>query len=154
MSEPFKILIDRLKGGRIEPIDEAYDPSFFGVEEPELRFPSKVNVKGEVYLTDDHLILRLKAKASALMPCAICNQMIQVELKVDDFYHAQPIEEISGAIFDFSEPLREALLIELPKYVECKGGKCPERAILTPYLRPEAAPEKTTHFPFADIDLN
>lgn len=152
MHEPFKILIDRLNKGETQKIDETLEPAFLALNEKELQFPEKVMVKGDAYLTDDHLIIRLKAKTAASMPCAICNEMIRIELNIEDFYHAQPVEEIPSAIFDFSEVLREGLLIGLPQYVECNKGKCPERATLAPYLKPKAREEKTTYFPFADMD--
>jgi hypothetical protein len=78
--------------------------------------------------------------------------MIEKELNVDNFYHTEPTEEIRSAVFDYSDALREALLIELPRTVECNGGKCPERAIITPFMRAEARTDQTTHFPFADLD--
>lgn len=152
MSEPFKIYIDRLKGGHTEKIERSLHPSFLGPEEPELKFPQSVTVKGEAYVSEDHLILRLKAKTVAQMPCAVCNRMIEIELKTDDFTHAQILEEIPGAIFDFSESLREALLIELPRTVECNNGKCPEREVMAAYLRAKAKQDKTTYFPFADME--
>lgn len=152
MSNAFTILIDRLRGGQTQKIEEILDSEFLAIEEPELYFSAPVAVRGEAYLTDDHLILKLKAKAIAMMPCAICNEMIKVELNVEDFYHTQPIQEIPSGQFDFSEALREALLIELPKYIECNGGNCPERATLAPYLRPKEREEKTTYLPFNDID--
>lgn len=144
----FKILIDRLKGGHTHKIEEMVEPAFLGPDEPELRFKTKVFVKGEAYLTDAHLIIHLKAATQVNMPCAVCNQMIDIDLKVDNFYHTEPIEEIPSAVFDFSEALREALLIELPRTVECSGGKCPERATITPYMRSQ----DRTNFPFADMD--
>lgn len=145
----FKILIDRLKGGQTQKIDLREDPRFLGPDEPELKFKSEVTAKGETYLTDEHLIVRLKAATMVLMPCAICNEMIEVKLKVDNFYHTEPIEEIKGAIFDFSEALREALLIELPRTVECNGGKCSGRDFMTPFMK---SMKDRTHFPFADMD--
>jgi len=152
MSEPFKILIDRLKGGHTLKIEELLDPSFLGPNEPELCFHTKVPIKGEAYLTDDHLVLHLKTATKVSMPCAVCNKMIDVELKADNFYHTEPLEEIRGAVFDFTEALREALLIELPKTVECNRGKCPERTIIAPFLRSQERTEKTTYLPFADMD--
>ncbi len=152
MNEPFKILIDRLKKGETQKIEEVLEPAFLALDEKELQFPEKVIVKGDAYLTDDHLIIKLKANTAALLPCAVCNEMIRIELDVDNFYHAQPLEEIPSAIFDFSEVLREDLLIALPQYVECNQGKCPERNLLAPYLKPQAREEKTTYFPFADMD--
>ncbi len=152
MSDSLNILIDRLKGGHSQKIEEGLDPAILGPEEPELRFKGKVNVKGEAYLTDAHLIIHLKADTQIAMPCAVCNQMIDFEIKVDNFYHTEPIEEIPSAVFNYGEALREALLIELPRTVECNGGKCPERALIEPFMRSEARTEKTTHFPFADMD--
>ena len=152
MSDPFVILIDRLKGGHSQKIEGAFSPSFLGTDEPDLRFTNKVIVKGEAYLTDAHLIIHLKASTKVAMPCSVCNQMIETDLKVENFYHTEPVEEIRGAKFEFSEALREALLIELPKTVECNQGKCPERDAMTPYLRSEKRSDKTTHFPFADME--
>jgi uncharacterized metal-binding protein YceD (DUF177 family) len=152
MSEAFKIHIDRLRGGHTLKIEEVLDSAFLDIDEPDLCPSEAVSVKGEAYLTDDHLIVHLKARTKFSIPCAICNEMTQIELNVDEFYHTEPIEAISGAIYDFSEPLREALLIELPKTVECNHGKCPERANLAPFLRSQDRSNKPTHFPFANLE--
>ena len=150
MKESFQILVDRLKGGGTQKIDESFSPAFLQIEEKELRFDAPVAVKGEAYLTENELILHLRASTEAAMPCAICNKMIRTKLKIDDFYHAEPLKDIPGAIFDYREALREGLLIEVPQFVEC-GGKCPERPSITPYLRAEKRAEKT-YFPFKDIN--
>lgn len=144
------ILIDRLKSGQTEKIDQKLDSEFLGPDEAELKFPTPVTVNGEAYLTDDHLIIHLKAETAVLMPCSICNQMIEADLKINNFYQAVPIEEISSAIFDYQDLLREALLLELPRTVECNGGKCPDREVLKPYMHAE----DKTNFPFADLDNN
>ena len=83
-----------------------------------------------------------------MLPCSMCNEMIESDLNVDHFYHAVPTEEIECAIFDYQELLREALLIELPQTVECNDGNCPERAKIAPYMRSSSE----TNFPFKDID--
>lgn len=147
MSEPFKIFIDRLRDGQTQKIEETLEPSFLGPNEPDLLFNGQVQVKGETYLTDTHLIIHLKAQTKVGMPCAICNEIIDVNLKVDNFYHTEGLEEIPSAVFNYSEALREALLIELPRTAECNQGNCPNRESLKPYLHKD-----TTHFPFADMD--
>ena len=76
--------------------------------------------------------------------------MIETELKLDSFYHTEALKEIKGAVFDYSKALREALLLELPKFVECNQGKCSERETLAPYLRSRKT--KDTHFPFAGLE--
>ena len=142
-----KIHIERLSDGKVQKIDEVFDPSFLGPNEAELKFSSKVHVLGEAYVTDAHLILHLKAKTHMEMPCAICNQMIQVELKVNDFYFTQPVQEIPSSLFNYGDVLREALLIELPKTVECKEN-CPERTSIQAFLRGSEHP----HYPFHDLN--
>lgn len=149
----FEILIDRLRNGVTQKIDGAFEPDFLGIQEDELQFPKKIQVSGETYLAEDHLVLRLKASTSAKMPCNVCNRMIEIELKIENFYHTEPLEEIRSGVFNYNEALREALLIELPQYVECNGGKCKERASIAPYMRAKPKDEKT-HFPFADMDIN
>jgi uncharacterized metal-binding protein YceD (DUF177 family) len=152
MNSPFQIWIDRLKSGQSQLINESFTPDFLDIREDELQLNSPVVAVGEAYLTENELILRLKASTRALMPCAVCNQMIQFELSVKDFYHAQPLSEVPSGIYDYQAPLREALLIELPRYVECNQGKCPDRKVIAPYLRSEKKVEENTHFPFSNLD--
>lgn len=153
MTDEFKIYIDRLKGGHTQKIEGTFDPLFLDVEEEELQFEKPVSVRGEVYLTDDHLVIHLTASTYAEMPCAVCNQMVQVALSSHNFYHTEPLSEIPSAIYDFGAPLREALLLELPRTAECNQGHCPSRETLTPYMRTQKRNDQTTYFPFADIDL-
>jgi len=156
MQDVFKIWVDRLGEGRIQKIAGSFAPGFLDIDEKELQFRAPVLVAGEAYLADQHLVIHLKAKTLATLPCAICNEMKPVELKVDNFYHSEAIGEIDGAVFDFSAPLREALLIELPSRFECSEGRCPERASLAPYLQRKATGPKgdgqNRHFPFADLN--
>ena len=153
MSEQsFQIWIDRLKSGGTQLINESFNPDFLDIQEKELQLNAPVIVTGEAYLTENELILRVQASTKAMMPCSICNQMIQIELSVKDFYHAEPTSEIRTGIFDYQTHLREALLIELPQYVECNQGKCPERKIIAPFLRSEKKVKEETHFPFSNLD--
>jgi len=152
MPEPFKIYIDRLRGGNTQVIDASLDPAFLDVQEAELSFPSPVLLKGETYLTDEHLIIHLKASTKTIRPCAICNRAAQADLVVNDFYHTEMIQDIPSAVFDFREVLREALLIELPLVIECNNGKCPERGALAPFIKSKERSENPTYFPFTDID--
>jgi len=145
------VWIDRLKLGSVQKIAETLSPAFLQIQEEQLRFESPVLVQGEAYLSQEQLILRLKASTQAKMPCAICNQMVEIALAVGHFYHTQPTSEIPSGIFDFREPLREALLLEVPQYIECKTS-CPERSTISPYLRPGNPIQQETYFPFKDLD--
>jgi len=152
MLDTFKIWIDRLKEGQTQKIDALLSSDFLDINETDLSFPFPVKVRGEAYLADVHLLLRLNASTRVVMPCSICNQMIEKDLKIVDFYHTEPLEDVRDAIFDFSAILREALLLELPQYVECNSGNCPQREIIAPYLRKKTRAEPDIHFPFADLD--
>jgi DUF177 domain-containing protein len=154
MQEMFKIWVDRLRDGQVERIARSFEPSFLEIDEKELKFLAPVQVNGEAYLADQHLVIRLKARTTATLPCVICNEMTDTELKVDNFYQAVGIEEIHDAVYDFAAPLREALLIELPNYFECRSGNCPERKSLAPYLRLSPKTEEKKNFPFADLEKN
>lgn len=153
MSEQFKIYIDRLKGGGKQLINASLDPSFLEVNEDDLSFPHPVELKGEAYLTDDHLIIYLTASTKAVRLCAICNKPMLTPLQANNFYHTELMKDIPSAIFDFTEVLREALLIELPLIVECNEGDCPEREAIAPFMSSKKRKENPTYFPFTDINI-
>ncbi len=152
MGNPFQIWIDRLKSGQSQTINESLPPDFLDLErEEELRTETPVLVKGKAYLTDSELILHLDASTKVMMPCAVCNKMTQIELAIENFYHTHPLEEIPSGTYDFRTPLREALIIELPKYVECNKGKCPSRKEIDPYLKGKSK-DDNIHFPFSNLE--
>lgn len=154
MDDPFLIYVDRLKGGQIHSISGAFSPEVFEVEESDLQFLHPVEVSGEAYVSDDHLVIHLNGKTKAAMPCSVCNEMIPTEVVAKEYYHTEPLSEIRGAIFNFKEQFREAFLTELPLYVECGNGNCPERSALIPFMRAnkeKETAEKEVHYPFSDL---
>lgn len=156
MSDPFNIYVDRLRDGPTLKIKENFSPDFLDVHETDLSFSDPVAVSGEAYLAEDHLIIHLKIKTTASIPCTICNNPVKFAISIGDFYHAEPLAEIRSPIFNYKEPLREAILIQVPPFTECHEGKCPERESVNKFLKkdqkPDAPPTMTTYFPFADID--
>lgn len=155
MTDEFKIYIERLKAGPkksgVQKIEGLFPSHFLDLQEPELQFHDPVHVKGEAYLTEEHLVIHLSASTHATMPCSICNEMIKAPLKVDRFYHTEPLTDIPSSVYDFGQPLREALLIELPRTIECKPGQCPSRENLAPFMQRDKKPEET-YFPFSNLD--
>ena len=136
MNKEFKIYIDRLRDGETEKISLSVDPSFMGVEERELSFGEPVMIEGETYLAENELVLNLSVKAVARLPCSICNQIVAYPIGVEKFYFTQPLAEIPAHIFDFSDLVREAVLLEVPFVVECNGGNCPSRKEIAKFLAP------------------
>jgi uncharacterized metal-binding protein YceD (DUF177 family) len=158
MESPFKIFVDRLKKEDKLEIHEVVSPDFLDVHEEDLSFQNKVIVDGEAYLAHDELILHLAAEAEALIACAICNERVPTKVHLEAFYHAEPLKQIKGAVFDYQELLRESILLETPEFVECEG-KCPKRKNLKKYLKSEESSlEKTSdaegYKPFSDLELN
>lgn len=145
------IYIDRLKDGHTEKIQEIIDSSFLDIEEEELFFPSNVSVHGDAYLADDHLILHLKAKTEAKIPCSICNELFPYPIDID-FYHTVPLNELDNPIFDYSSTLRDSILLQVPPFAECHGGCCPERNFIHQFLKKEITPQDShVQFPFSDL---
>jgi len=158
MENPFKIFVDRLKKEDKHKIHEVVSPDFLDIHEEELSFHNNVIVDGEAYLAHDELILHLSAEAEALIACAICNEGVPTKVRLEAFYHAEPLDKIKGAIFDYQELLRENILVETPEFVECEGN-CPKRKVLKKYLKSEESSvdkksDPEGYKPFSDLELN
>ena len=152
-----KVYIDRLKDGGEEKLSASISTAFLEIEDSELTFDETLSLSGEAYVTDDHLILRFEAKTCAYVPCSICNSPVKIPILLSNFYHAEPIEEIPSAVFDFSEILREDILIQVPLFAECQNGNCPEREHVKNILKqtPSGQNPASSHsvqFPFSNLD--
>jgi len=145
---PFILYVDRLKNEEVEHISEQVDPSFMDVAEKELVFSDNVYVSGKAYLTDSHVILDLKLKAYAKLPCSICNELFSTPIVIEKFSHAQDLSEVKGAIYSYEDEIRSALLLKLPLYNECSNGNCPERKEISKHFK---KPCSDTHTPFSDL---
>ncbi|MBF5059828.1 YceD family protein [Candidatus Neptunochlamydia vexilliferae] len=146
MKPSFKIYVDRLSNGRTEEIQETLSPDFIDVKEKDLQFHTPVEMEGKAYLAEDHLVIQLKVAAEAIIPCSICNEEVKKKVVVKSFYHTEELENIRGQVYDYGDPLREAILLEVPPYVECEG-KCPKREELKNYFS-----KGDDQFPFADLN--
>lgn len=157
MDDFFKIFVEQLRDGHTESITESFDPAFMDVEERELSFQDKVDFKGSAYLADDTLVIKFDASTKATLLCAVCNQPVKVDITVNDFYSAIPLDEIKGAIYNFKDLLRETILLEIPTFAECEGN-CPRRKEIAKYLKKPPATENSKdtdndgYQPFADFD--
>lgn len=151
MNEPFQIFIDRLHDGVVEAISFEATPDFLSVTEKELKFLDPVEISGEAYLAESELVFRLSVSTMAQMPCSICNQETKYPIQIDNLYYTKPLSEISGHTFDFSEGVREAVLLEVPFVVECNGGNCPERKNIEKFLAPPEHQDEDRWQPFKDL---
>ncbi len=152
----FKIYVDQLRDGHADKINDEVSPQFLEVQEKELVFTDPVKLEGETYLANDDLILHLNIVAFASIPCSICNERVKVEIGLNNFYHAEPLDNITTKVFDFSSIVREAILLEVPAFAECHEGKCPHRKAIEKYIKSEPAQgqprEDEVYRPFADLE--
>lgn len=151
MIKEIKIYVDRLKDGHTEQVNELLDPSVLDIQEQELSFSRAVEVTGEAYLAEDHLVFHFQIAAAADIPCAICNETFSYPLSVD-CYHTEQLEELKSSVFNGTEAIREAILLQVPPFAECHEGKCPERKNISKFLKKEVEkPEPHVQFPFSNL---
>jgi uncharacterized metal-binding protein YceD (DUF177 family) len=152
MTNPqLSILVDRLKKGQSESIDETVSPEFL-VEEKDLKFTSPIVIKGDAYLAEDELVLQLNIETTAQARCSVCNQMKPLDIQVKNLTHLQPLDELKGQKFDFTDVVREAILLEVPFVVECSEGHCPERQNIEKFLAdPKKEDNEEGYRPFKDL---
>ena len=154
MNEKLKIYIDRLSEEKSITIDEAIPSSMLDIEEPFLSFSGLLKINGKTYIASDHLVLQLQINALAQSPCSICNEKVQIPIELKNFYHTEELNQIKGKIYNYLPIIREAVLLEVPDFVECNSN-CKKRAELTQYLKLKSNSGKqqkeNVNFPFANL---
>ena len=149
MKEEYRIYVDRLREGVVEKIKQVCSPEFLDVEEEDVRFEALVMVEGEAYTAEQSLILKVHIETTAIMPCSVCNEDVEVKLNIPSFYHCVPISEIKGNVLDFREVIREDILLETSEFAECNQGNCSKRKEIEKYMGNREEGQK----PFADLEL-
>jgi uncharacterized metal-binding protein YceD (DUF177 family) len=157
MEDLFKIYIDRIKDGEDLELNEQVPPTFLAIDETDLVFAKPISIIGTVGIAGDQLVLQLQAHTEASLPCSICNDSVKFPVAIQDFYHMEQLSDIKYRIFDYSEPLRETILLNVPHFIECNDGNCPDRKMIGKYLsgstqngvEKDKTPE--SHYPFMNL---
>lgn len=139
-----QIFIDRLMNGEEQEIDWDLPSTLLDIKDDKVCFTPEVSVKGRAYLAEDFLIIQVNISAIAILPCIVCNNNVEKPIVIEGFYHAEPVTK--ERIFDFTEKLRDAILLEVPQFFECNNGNCSERKEIEKFLKKEQ-----TRSPFADL---
>jgi DUF177 domain-containing protein len=148
MSDDFKIYIDRLRNEEIDSFKFEIDPSFLDINENELTFDRKILISGKSYLADDNLVIDLNAKTYYNMPCAFCSELIEKFLQIEHFTQVISLDTIKDAIFNFSDILRNEILLNIPQFIECDLNQCKERKNLAKYLKKDP---NEGYYPFKEL---
>lgn len=154
MEDVFKIYIEQLREGREEKIHEKLDPGFLDIHEVGLAFDKPVELRGVAYLAEQELILRWDIRTEALIPCSICNELVEVPVYIQNFYYSEPTSKIKSGVYNFKDLLRETILLEVPTFIECRAGNCPKRQEYQKYLKGQTdqSANEEGYQPFADFD--
>lgn len=158
--DKFKIYIDRLKDGKIETLEEEFSPDFLELQKEDLQFKKSIFLNGEAYIVDNELIIHYNVNSIATLPCVICNNPVEIPLTLENMYHIESIDNIKSGIYFYDKPIREAILLESPKFAECHSGKCPMRSKYADYLgnsqkrAKDKKVEEGYYQPFADLNID
>lgn len=154
MHDQLKIYIESLKTGNEEALSLLVSSDFLEISEKEVSVAPQVSVKGTAYVTGEALILSLDCQTSIYLPCSICNTPTKVEIRTGSFTHSESLSDLPSSVFDYSQIVREELLLLIPHFVECQEGKCPERKELKTFMKEKATQPSQSldvHFPFKDL---
>lgn len=136
VDQNFVVNIDRLKKSKESKvkIDLKVLSSALDLDDPEIAFEHPIQIKGELYIADDKLVMHFDVETIAITNCTICNGDAPSHININNFYHIEDLKDLKKPHYDFSSLIREEILIETPRYAECSGGNCPEREIIKCYL--------------------
>ena len=145
----FKIYIDRLRHENEQEISLTVLPEFLEIAEKELLFDAPINISGKAGMAADFIILRLDITTSCQQVCAICNRLRARLIDLKNVSYNIPVEELRGAVFDYRDLVREAILINTPPFFECNNGHCSERPNIAKYMKKPK--EQEAIFPFRNL---
>lgn len=148
----FSLSIDTLRDGSTQEIHEKQSPDFLHLPEgDEIHFKKEIQIDGEAYIAEDFLIVKLDIHAQVELPCAICNDEFSLPIHIPELIHEEPIKQIKHGVFDYSEIVREAILLEVPFYPQCGSNQCKNRKNVEKYLSKNGHKKDEEHQPFKDL---
>lgn len=149
MSTPLTLYPHQWEEGKKYLIDETVNSDFLNIQEKDLIFKKFIYVSGEASILNETLVLHLSAHTEAYMPCIICNKTTPICLRVENIYYTIDLKSITQSYYDFSELIREEILLTVPQFTECQP-QCPDRSLMIPYMT-KSQPQSDYNFPFQNL---
>jgi uncharacterized metal-binding protein YceD (DUF177 family) len=151
IKESLCVHLDQLQGGETQEIEFNVSPEFLDVQEND-GFLAKhpVQIEGQAYIAEDYLVLDFNIETAITLACALCNTEFELPVELHHFLHEEALKDIKKKKFNFSDVVREAIILEIPFYPLCGGKECLHRGEIEKYLKKENIEE--THSPFADLE--
>jgi len=148
MSDTLCIQIDTLRCGDQIQLDEKVNASFLCLDEcDELKAVSEITVCGKFYRVDRWIGIDARVSVVFCLPCALCNESFECAIELPQWVHEEEIAQLSKGQWDVREPLREAILVEVPFFAQCGGSKCGNFGSIQQFVRSEDG-----ETPFKDLD--
>ena len=148
------VRVDGASGSGEVVFEERLPPSFLDLPpDDEVSAASEIVVSGKAYRASEWIVVEGRVKTSFRLPCAICNEMCEYAVDIRSWEQNIPAKDVVDGVIDLSEPLREAVLIEIPFFAKCGGGTCRNIDDVKRFFRSEEAPEEReeTHQPFLSL---
>jgi hypothetical protein len=146
-----KIYVDCLKHQDEVILDEEISCDVLNIVEKDLQMNAPVHLKGKAYLSENYLIINFSAHTSFKMCCSICNKLTQNTLSIENVYTTIDLNDIKHGIYDFTDDLRDAIILKIPQFQECNNGNCSERKNIEKYFKKTITKQSDNHFPFKDL---
>jgi len=148
MTDELCIQIDDALCGNEIVLDERVDSSLLQLSDhDELTAISEVLVCGKVYRADNWILVDARVSVSFSLPCAVCNEPFEYTVNLPKWVHEEVVRELSGGSWDIREPLREAILLEIPFFAQCGEGGCSNFDSVRKFIRSE----EEMQTPFKDL---
>lgn len=134
MSATCVLFLDDLRREDECPLSLEVDPAILELSEKDEAKPvHPIVLKGTASLLGEFISLRLKVQCTFILPCALCNEPFEYELQAT-IDHQEPVSDIRHRQWNFTEVVREAILVELPFFPQCGGSDCKNRQQIQKYL--------------------
>jgi len=147
-----RIHVEQLENGGSLEIKETLPASLFmEVEDEELSFPGNVEVEGKAYLADSHVVVHFSLKCQAKLLCTVCNEPFTLPIEISNAYITRDAEELNGGVYPYGEDIKEEILLKIPAYAQCKEEGCPQRNVVSPFLKLPSAKADEVYYPFKDL---
>ncbi|OGN62202.1 MAG: hypothetical protein A3F09_00465 [Chlamydiae bacterium RIFCSPHIGHO2_12_FULL_49_11] len=101
-------------------------------------FDDAIDVRawGRAYLAENTLIIHLNIEYTGKAVCIICNEKFEFKSRRKEQYITEEVENIPSGVYNLENDIRDAVILETPRYQECCDGKCPDRTFVKKYLKP------------------
>jgi len=134
-------------------IEKMLNPTFLQLsEKDDLTATKPIYLKGMIYPVDQWICIQAEIHATLQLPCATCNEPVSIDISLPKWTHQEERDSINHTCWDLSQPLREAILVEVPFLAYCGNRTCHNRKEIEKFLHKTS--QQNGHQPFANLQIS